>query len=402
MIPARRSGVLYISYDGVLEPLGQSQVLAYLERLATDWPIFLISFEKPQDQEDAERMAAMHERLRRAGVSWTPVAYHKWPSAPATAYDICVGISMALLLVARHRIAFMHVRSYVPALIALAVKKATGVKLLFDMRGFWADERIDGGLWPADGVLYKTAKSLERNFLEAADHVVTLTHASARELESFSYLIDRMRPLSVIPTCADLDRFRPRSHRPDGPFVLGYAGSVGTWYLFDEFLAFYSALRARLPDARLLIVSQSECQAIEAAMARARIDPATFELIAADPEDMPTLIGRMDAGGAIIKRSYSKIASAPTKLAEYLGCGIPCVGNVGVGDMAEILEGREVGVALTDFSPADHARAVDRLLALLDRADIQSRCVETARDLFSLDAGVAAYHEIYSKLSATS
>ena len=27
-------GILYISYDGMLEPLGQSQVLAYLKRLA--------------------------------------------------------------------------------------------------------------------------------------------------------------------------------------------------------------------------------------------------------------------------------------------------------------------------------------------------------------------------------
>lgn len=43
------SPVLYMSYDGMLEPLGQSQVLAYLERLSADRTIHLISFEKPQD-----------------------------------------------------------------------------------------------------------------------------------------------------------------------------------------------------------------------------------------------------------------------------------------------------------------------------------------------------------------
>ena len=42
-------GVLYISYDGMLEPLGKSQVLGYLNRLAVDRPIHLISFEKPSD-----------------------------------------------------------------------------------------------------------------------------------------------------------------------------------------------------------------------------------------------------------------------------------------------------------------------------------------------------------------
>lgn len=44
--------VLYLSYDGILEALGQSQVLRYLERLATDHKIILISFEKPHDWQE--------------------------------------------------------------------------------------------------------------------------------------------------------------------------------------------------------------------------------------------------------------------------------------------------------------------------------------------------------------
>jgi hypothetical protein len=43
------AGVLYISYDGMLEPLGQSQVLSYLRHLAVDREIHLISFEKADD-----------------------------------------------------------------------------------------------------------------------------------------------------------------------------------------------------------------------------------------------------------------------------------------------------------------------------------------------------------------
>ena len=36
---------LYISYDGVLEPLGESQVVTYLERLSARYDITLVSFE---------------------------------------------------------------------------------------------------------------------------------------------------------------------------------------------------------------------------------------------------------------------------------------------------------------------------------------------------------------------
>ncbi len=38
--------ILYITYDGLLEPLGQSQVLAYLERMSDRLLIHIMSFEK--------------------------------------------------------------------------------------------------------------------------------------------------------------------------------------------------------------------------------------------------------------------------------------------------------------------------------------------------------------------
>ena len=43
------SGVLYISYDGLLEPLGQSQVFQYLQKLAEEHQILLLTYEKPED-----------------------------------------------------------------------------------------------------------------------------------------------------------------------------------------------------------------------------------------------------------------------------------------------------------------------------------------------------------------
>jgi glycosyltransferase involved in cell wall biosynthesis len=388
------SPILYITYDGLLEPLGQSQVLAYTEKLGREWPIHILSFEKRGDRDDRARMAAMRARLRTAGIGWTALAYHKSPTAAATAYDIAVGTLVAWRIALRLRVKIVHARSYVPALIALTVQRVAAVKFLFDMRGFWADERVDGGLWPENGRLYRIAKHLERRFLEAADHVVTLTHASAREIASFAYLKCRMPPVTVIPTCADLDRFRPQETAGKEPFTLGYVGSV-TWSLFDEVLCFFKAIRDRRPDARFLIVNRNEHDFIRAAIAGAGIEPEAFEIVAAEHKDVPALIARMSAGVAIAKPAYSAMARAPTKLAEYLGSGAPCVGNVGVGDMEEILEGKRVGVALREFTPSEYNRAADRLFALLGEPDIRERCVEAARERFSLETGVDAYRNIY-------
>jgi len=397
---AARPAVLYISYDGMLEPLGQSQVIAYLEGLSDRYQFHLLSFEKPADWADLGRRTRIAERLRQAGIRWHPLTYHKAPSVPATLFDIAHGTARALAIALRHRVRIVHARSYLPALMARAVKRATGAKLLFDMRGLWADERVDGGLWPREGAVYRTVKGLEEGLLVDADHVVTLTHASAGEIRSFPYLRGRDVAMSIIPTCADLDRFRPPATRPDGPFTLGYLGSVGTWYLFDEVLECYKLIAEKRPDARLLVVNRHEHDFIRQRVAALGIAADRLELVSAEHTQVPALIARMTVGGAIIKPVYSKIASAPTKLAEYLGCGVPCLGDAAVGDLKAVLEGERTGVALTSFSATSRVAAVERLFKLLDDPELANRCRETAERLFSLDAGVAAYARIYEDLLA--
>ena len=362
----RKPAVLYISYDGMLEPLGQSQVVAYLERLTGDARIHLISYEKPADRADKAKVAAVRERLERAGIAWHPLTYHKTPTVPATLYDIAQGMAAALWLAVRHNADIVHARSYIPALIGWVVKLLTGAKLLFDMRGLWADERTDGGIWPVGGRIYRAVKRLERTLLLGSDHIVTLTHASKDVLEAFPYLTGRPHaPISVIPTCADLDRFTPGAGGRVEPFTLGYLGSIGTWYLFDEVLACFALIRARRPDARLLVVNRNEQALVGTMVNQAGIPEDALELTSADHADVPDQVRRMSAGAAIIRPVFSKIASAPTKLAEYLGCGVPCLGSEGVGDVAAILEGERVGVIIRDFSAAGKRVAVKRMACLI-------------------------------------
>ncbi|MGB4912782.1 MAG: glycosyltransferase [Candidatus Dechloromonas phosphoritropha] len=204
-------------------------MLAYQERLAASTTVHLLSFEKPEDWADKATRSSVRQRMDAAGIHWHPRGYHKRPSALATAYDILVGISTGLWVILRYRIRIVHARSYVAAVMALVLKRLTGAKFVFEMRGFWADERVDGGLWPQEGRMFRVAKWFEQRFLLAADHVISLTHAAVREMEKFPYLQHGMPPVTVIPTCADLDRFRPRKQvdRNNG-FVLGYVGLLSS------------------------------------------------------------------------------------------------------------------------------------------------------------------------------
>jgi glycosyltransferase involved in cell wall biosynthesis len=396
-----RIRVLYISYEGMLEPLGQSQVLAYQERLAESRETFLLSFEKPDDWTDIAARKDIGQRISAAGIHWCPRLYHKRPSALATAYDILVGILVGLWLILRRRIGVVHARSYVPAVMALILKKLTGVKFVFDMRGFWADERVDGGLWPGDGRMYKVAKWFERQFLLNADQIISLTHAAAREIEGFTYLKGNMPSITIIPTCADLERFSPPDIKPESEFVLGYVGSAGTWYLFDEVICAFKHLLKRCPDALLMILNRNEHAYIKARLATGGVSSDKVKLVAAEHAEVPLYMTGMTAGVFFYKPSYSRAACAPTKFGEFLGCGIPCLSNRGVGDMAEIMDDNGVGIAVSDFSENVLSAAIDDLVALTEDHEMPSKCRAAALQYFSLDEGVRRYQAVYDSLSET-
>lgn len=384
----------------MLEPLGQSQVLAYLQKLSQSHHFYLISFEKKEDWGRLRERSEIERRIKAAGIHWYPLRYHKNPSFFATILDIINGLAVGLFLVFMHKIGIVHARSYVASVIAILIKQLTGTRFVFDMRGFWADERVDGNIWIESGRMYRIAKWCEAYFLRKADHVVSLTHAAVRIMQSYEYLQDRMPPFTVIPTCADLQKFKtsPRSRKEGELFVLGYLGTVGTWYLFDEVAKTAAALIKLIPNAKFLIVNRDEHDYIQQRLTKAGVPDSSVEIVSASPDRVPALISRMHAGIFFIKPVFSKQASAPTKLAEFLGCGIPCLANSGVGDMAEVLRENRVGVAVDRFDTESLITGLHQLLALTVDHETRQRCIDTAYRYFSLEDGVKKYRKIYESL----
>lgn len=398
--PRRKSGVLFISYTGLLEPLGQSQVLAYQEKLAADHPVHLLTFERGDDLAIPSRVEAVQERVRRAGIHWHPLRYHKRFSLLTTLWDILMGIWKGWRLVRTHGLRIVHARSYVAGVMALALKHLTGARFLFDMRGFWVDERVDGGLWPRGGTLYLLGKWVERRLLLGADHLVSLTHAAAEEIRTFDYLQGSLPPITVIPTCADLTRFRPLgSGRDEGSWTLGYVGSVGTWYLFDEAVAVFKEIAERRGNAKFLILNRGSHGYILDRLAVAGVPQDRFELLEASHSEIPVRMARMNAGVFFYKTAYSRAACAPTKLGEFLGCGVPVLANTGVGDMARILREDGVGVAIDSVDQASIRAGVSELLDLCADPGTRQRCVESAERHFSLEEGVRGYRSIYKAIA---
>jgi len=234
--------VLYISYNGMLDPLGQSQVIPYLKELSgTGIRFTLLSFEGPRayTSEGRERCEQLRRELAACEIDWHFLRYHKRPSLPATSYDVMAGIRYGSRLVKSKQIEVVHARNQIPATIALALKRRFGLRMIFDVRGLMAEEYVDANHWKKGNVPYRLTKAMESRALLAADGVVTLTEKIWPEIKDWKGLRHRDVIHEVVPCCADLDRFRFLQSERDrvraelglqDRFVLVYSGSIGGWY----------------------------------------------------------------------------------------------------------------------------------------------------------------------------
>lgn len=401
--------VLYLSYDGMTDPLGQSQVLPYLTGLCQQgYDIHLISFEKPERFD--QHRGHIAEWCSNAGISWHPLTYTSRPPLLSTIYDICRMRKLAFRLHRQHNFFLTHCRSYLPALIGQRMKKKFGTRFLFDMRGFWADERIDGQIWnlknPIFRTVYKFFKRKEIEFLKEADHVISLTHNGKDELLSWPELKAVPPSVTVIPCCVNLQLFDPAHYSadekkqlkyelaiPHDAFVLGYVGSIGTWYMLDEMLDYFKELQRIKPTSVFLFITGESPDFIRERAQNKGIQPDKIVVRSCLHQEVPKHISVFDKSIFFIRPSFSKKASSPTKQGEIMAMGIPLVCNAGVGDTDRIVNDYNAGSVIQSFTTEEYVKEITS-----EQHIDKEQLIRGAHDYFVLEKGTSSYHRIYCLL----
>jgi glycosyltransferase involved in cell wall biosynthesis len=402
--------VLYITYDGITDPLGRSQVLPYLTGLSRlGHRITILSCEKPErEAKDGVRIRALCDA---AGIEWHPIRYHKKPPVLSSAFDAAVLRRTAERLHKERRFDIVHCRSYIPGIAGLHLKRKFGVRFLFDMRGFWPDEKVEGNSWrlsnPVFRAVYRYFKRLEAELLTGADHIISLTYEGKRQLGTRPQIQPAGPEITVIPCCVDFAHFplvdaadrrtgRETLRLGKDDRVLAYLGSLGAWYMLDEMLDFFRVMLARDPNSVFLFVTQDAPEGIRAA-ARARgIPDDRLVVTPASREEVPVFMAAADIGIFFIQPVFSKKASSPTKMGEMLALGLPLVTNAGVGDVAEIVRDTGCGVAIERFDEAAYAEALDAIGAMAPAPAAQR---EKALPWFDVEIGIARYDAVYRSLA---
>jgi glycosyltransferase involved in cell wall biosynthesis len=406
----RKPRVLYISYDGLTDPLGQSQILPYLSGLSRQgFQFTILSFEK---KEKLEKEGALIKELTDASnIHWVPLLFTAKPPILSKIYDRYRMWRTALALHRKHHFQITHCRSYISAEIGLRLKRKFGVKMLFDMRGFWADEKIDNGQWDISNPLYKRIyshyKKKEKEFLQSADGIVSLTQAA----KDFLLQQPEYKDLSidVIPCCADLDHFdykkitteekkaiKESLNIPETAKVISYVGSFGGWYMTKEMFAFVKLLQAQHPEYVFLFLTKDDPEKVKDEARLCGIDEKKLVVLYVKRQQLPGYIAISNCSIFFIRNTFSKTASSPTKHAELMGMGVPVVCNT-IGDTGNIINSTKTGQLVDTFEELVLKEAVDKLgeIEIIDKEYIRS----CAAGLFDLQTGVRKYLSLYKKIN---
>ncbi len=406
-----KKNILFISYDGMTDPLGQSQVIPYLQGLSQhSYNIFLLSCEK--EQAFKKNNVVIQNIVTAANITWTPITYTKNPPVLSTLLDVFKLRRAAKKIHKQYMMDMVHTRPGVPALVGLWMKRKFGIKFLNDIREFYADSRVEGNMWKLRNPLYKIVydffKRKEAEAVSVNDGIVCLTYAAQKIIQQWPEYKKNI-PLEVIPCSADLELFDANIITPQqkqelknklgilsGDFIVTYLGSIGGWYLTNEMLQFCKILSNKIPVAKFLFISPHRHDEIIAAAALHYL-PAT-KIIAqkALRNEVPLLLSLSNFSIFFIKPCYSKQSSSPTKHGEIMAMGIPLITNSGVGDVEKIVTQYQSGIIINEFNEAAYVQAVDKIAAgrVFNSAAIRNG----AEEFYSLKKAIEKYIRIYQSI----
>jgi glycosyltransferase involved in cell wall biosynthesis len=403
--------ILFISYDGMTDPLGQSQIIPYLIGLTKYGYCFtILSCEKPERYSLFKN--EIENLLKPFPIKWVPLLYHKNPPVFSSAYDTIMMIRKAKELHAKEKFDMVHTRPGTPALIGLWMKKNLGIKFLNDIRDFFAESRIDSGSWNKTNFIYKSVyrffKQKENEAVEKCDGIVCLTEAAKKIISSWPQYKNEI-PLEVIPCSVDTNLFDPAEidfaeklkfktelNIKDEDCIISYLGSIGSWYLTNELMLFFKIISDKIPATKFLFISPDKHETIINAAKKVDLHENKIMIQKAKRNEVPVLLSFSKFSVFFIKPCFSKLASSPTKHGEIMAMGIPAITNRGVGDVADIVEKYKSGIVVKNFSKAQFESVA---MQIADGISFDKNSIRNAAfEYYNLENSVEKYSKIYKEV----
>ncbi len=379
----KRKATLVFIYNSFKDPLFQNLVLSYLKTLSTkgSYTFHIITFEQKEYSISNAEKLRIHQELKEYNIDWYPLQFHTGRFLILKKlYDLLTSLFIVIRIRIVHNTKVIFAFANVSGAFSIVLSKLLRMKFLIYSYEPHADFQIELGLWSKKSLPYRILSSLERYVGINGDYILTGTQ----------YMVDDLKKSGAkgkvfrAPTSVDEHKFsfdiiaREKVRHELGisdKHVLLYLGKFGGLYYSQETALLCKLLKERIDKFFFLIVTPNRNEEVAQWFQQAGLSESEY-LVAGPFTDVVPYISAVDIGLNAIPPSPAQKYRSPTKVAEYLLCGIPYITCRGVSEDDIVAEDNNVGVVLDKFDKPSVKKIYPKVIELLteDKAVQRERC----------------------------
>lgn len=247
------------------------------------------------------------------------------------------------------------------SITGLFVKTFLRKKWVIDKRDLWIDASIALGFLKKGSFFEKISRHLMNICLHRADLVCTTTTGISDKIKT-NYNIQNT---IIIPNGVDPDIFYPRCKKKKNQII--YAGNVGHAQDLRNCILAIKIVK-QYKDLKLVIVGDGDIKEdLEALVKTENLEENVLFTGLVSRDKIPGMISESLIGLAPLKKMECLDYAAPTKVFEYMACGIPFLG-CGTGEIERLAKESKAGI-IADNTPESIARGILDLINNPEKSD---------------------------------
>lgn len=292
--------------------------------------------------------------------------------------------------------------------IGWLLSKRTGVPLVLDSFEPHAEAMVETGTWKRGGIAHRTLFYLEKKQTHHAQWLIGVVPAM-QKYASVKYNYNGTNFLFK-PACVDLTKFNlSKRKNPALLESLGlkdkltcvYLGKFGGLYLREQAFEFFKKGFEHWGDKfRVLLISSTKREEIEALCKGAGINPEKVISKFLKPADVPDYLGLGDFAISAVKSTPSRLCCTPIKNGEYWAMGLPVIIASGISEDSEIIASSKTGIVRKDLSIPELEKSlhlVDALLKTNEDGTLSKKIRELAIKHRNYKIAEEVYRKIYGQ-----
>lgn len=322
-----KKNILFISYDSICDPISNSQKLSPILKFSKkkQLNIFLISFEKKKDFR-SKRIKIIERQFKKSHINWIKLPYFS-----NFFLRLVVFLYSQLLfsyVIIYFKIKIIHAWSYIPMMFLIFPNFILRRKIIFDIRGFWFDEKRDFN--QINSFSYFFLKKIEKILFKSANKIITLSKKSIK-IVSNNFNIEK-KNIFYVTTFTDKKKYKLLKIKNKKNYKFLYLGSAKNSYDFDKVLDFIKIFNQYFQNWSFTAFSNDKNYILNK-IKETNLKQNKFKVSTISTDKVKTKIANYNFAIYFIKPTFAKKASCPTKLGEIMFSGIPIITNYDIGDI---------------------------------------------------------------------